>query len=235
MKILRYGITLRRLEEEDLEILRQARNAMAEFMEYQEYITPEMQKEWFQSINNLSSFYYIIEKTNEKLGVINLKGIEREKGNEDDIMAKSEETGIFMFDKKYFESIYPVIASLILIEVGFYIFPSQITYARVMKTNQKAINYNLALGYKLCDGQEEITNQKYFLTKENFERKAKKLRTTIKRLTKSNDILTLIVEKSDYNNEVGKYLEEVNKKLGLNYYVDSSGNKIYEIDMSTRS
>ncbi|MEZ5197425.1 MAG: GNAT family N-acetyltransferase [Bacteroidales bacterium] len=234
MRIHRYGITLRRLEEGDLETVRQARNAMTKYMEYQEYITPGMQEEWFESVNNLNNFYYIIEKKNEKIGLINIKGIERQKGNESITMAKSDETGIFMFDEKYFDTLYPIIASIILIEVGFYIFPAQITYARVMKTNQKAIDYNLNLGYKLCEGQENVMNQKYYLTKENFDKKAGKLRKIIKRLTKSDDILTLVIEDTDYKNEVGQYLEDVNNKLGLSYYFDSNGYKVYKIDLKDK-
>lgn len=232
MKIFRYGITLRRLEEKDLETLRLARNAMAEYMEFKEYITPKMQKEWFVSIDNLNNFYYIIEKNNKKIGLINIKGIEREQGNESNTRAKSDETGIFMFDKKYFDTIYPIIASLILIEIGFYIFPSQITYARVMKTNQKAIDYNLALGYELCPDQEKVLNQKYFLTKENFELKAKKLRNTVNKLTKSDSTLTMVLEKSDYRNGIGQHIENVNEILGLHFYLDNDGNKMYKIEMS---
>ena len=73
MKISKYGIDLVRLTEEDIEMLRQWRNSpqIQQFMEYREEITAEMQKKWFDSINNVNNFYFIIHFEGQKIGLIN--------------------------------------------------------------------------------------------------------------------------------------------------------------------
>ena len=54
MIIRKYGISLERLTEEDIELVRQHRNSefIRKRMFYQKMITEEEQKKWFQSINN---------------------------------------------------------------------------------------------------------------------------------------------------------------------------------------
>ncbi|MDZ7743378.1 MAG: hypothetical protein U5Q03_16975 [Bacteroidota bacterium] len=46
MKLFKYGISLNRLKEDDIELVRKWRNSrkINQFMEYREEITPEMQK-----------------------------------------------------------------------------------------------------------------------------------------------------------------------------------------------
>ena len=63
MKFFKYGITLERLREEDIELVRQWRNSdpVRLNMKYQELITPEKQREWFNSINNVNFHYVMIQ------------------------------------------------------------------------------------------------------------------------------------------------------------------------------
>ena len=78
MKFRKYGITLTRLREDDIELVRKWRNSpgIQQYMEYREFITEEMQKKWFESINNLQNFYFIIEYENKKIGLINTSNID---------------------------------------------------------------------------------------------------------------------------------------------------------------
>ncbi len=68
MKLTKYGITLNRLREDDIELLRQWRNSpqINQFMEYRGNITPEMQRDWFRSVDNFDNFYFIIEYQGEE-------------------------------------------------------------------------------------------------------------------------------------------------------------------------
>ena len=115
MKLIKYGLTLKRLTKEDIELLRNWRNSESvnRFMEYREYITPEMQEKWFESINNPNNFYYIIIYNDEKIGLINDKGFDR-------FGKATSEAGLFIAVDKYKNTFVPVLASLILLEVSFF-------------------------------------------------------------------------------------------------------------------
>jgi hypothetical protein len=191
MKIIKYGITLRRIVEEDIEFLRQKRNAISPYMEFREYISPEMQKAWFNSINNYDNFYYIIEFRGTKIGLIHENEIDREKG--------WLNSGMFLFDIQYYNSYIPVLASLILIENSYYYHRNdRDSYIKIMKNNAGSIRYNEALGYVKCPDQEDKENQSYVLKKENFEKKAIKLRRAALSLCDDNKHITLILEKHDF-------------------------------------
>jgi hypothetical protein len=65
-----YGVTLTRIQEKDIELIRYWRNQsdIVNFMEYKNYIFPEAQKKWFASIDNKLNYYFIIEFENKKIG-----------------------------------------------------------------------------------------------------------------------------------------------------------------------
>ena len=145
MIIKKFNITFRRLEEEDIELVRKWRNSpsISQFMEYREHITEEMQRQWFKSINNNNNLYFIIEYKDKKIGLINGKNIDWEKN--------TMETGIFFWDKDIYNTPVPILAILILAELGI-IIGGLTAYARILKTNTRAIKYNKLIGFELCDG-----------------------------------------------------------------------------------
>src|ERR1017187_6809502 len=108
MLIRKYGITLKRLKEEDIELVREMRNSAAirSTMAYREQITPEMQKKWFESINNKFNGYFMIIHEGTKIGLINGKNIDFEK--------RTCEGGIFLWDENYKDTIIPALASIIM-------------------------------------------------------------------------------------------------------------------------
>ncbi|MBP6872152.1 MAG: GNAT family N-acetyltransferase [Bacteroidales bacterium] len=169
MKLSKYGITLRRLREGDTEMVRQWRNSkqISQFMEYREQITPEMQGEWFKSVDNFDNFYYIIEYQGEDIGLINSSKI--------DWRDVSSEGGIFLWDEKYYETFVPVWASLCLLETSFFILGASRSVIKTLKDNDRARKLNLHLGYELQPGQDEVYNQVYVMTAESFRRHAVKL------------------------------------------------------------
>ena len=223
MKIVKYGVTLKRLTRDDLELLRVKRNAVRQLMEYREYIAPEMQLRWFESINNLQNFYYIIVHNDEKIGLINQKDVSHDNN--------TMNSGLFLFEEKYYESHIPVCASLMLIEIGFYLFRTGPSYIQVMRNNYKAINYNKSLGYELCEGQEETENQQYVLTKEYFERNGAKLRKAAMILSGGDANLYVILEPDDYQTDIGSYYEKVIKELPFNFVLrKEAGKNIFSVD-----
>lgn len=211
MIIHKYGVTLKRITEDDIELLRQWRNSdqIKRNMEYREYITPEMQKKWFDSINNYNNFYYLIIYKGDKIGVINEKNIDRNgKG--------TSEAGLFIADEKYLKSYIPLLASLIMIEANFYLLGGKESYIRTLKGNKKAIEYNKSLGYQLCDGQEDVENQLYVLTRENFEKKTRKIRKAASRFTDSDYPNGYVLfESHDYELGIAQEFEKIIQQGGL--------------------
>jgi len=189
MRISKYGITLIRLTENDLELLRTKRNSrnVSRYMQFRGYITPEMQAAWFKTINNPNNFYYIIEYKSEKIGLVNDKNIDWD--------AKISEGGLFIWDDRYVNSIVPMLVSYLMIEIAFYVLGWDKTVIKVLKSNVRAVEYNLAIGFTITDD----TNDDYvmmMLTLKQFEEKAEKLKQVISHLP-SNDMITLSFDSGD--------------------------------------
>ena len=68
MIVEQYGLKYSRVTGQDLEILRYWRNQsyIRNTMQFKEYISPLMQKAWFQKINNKNNYYFIIQHEQKK-------------------------------------------------------------------------------------------------------------------------------------------------------------------------
>jgi UDP-4-amino-4,6-dideoxy-N-acetyl-beta-L-altrosamine N-acetyltransferase len=202
MKLIKYGVHLKRIREEDLETLRAWRNAekIRDNMLYREYITPEMQKEWFDKINNYDNFYYIIYYKNEAVGLINNKNTDRSVGSSD--------SGLFLYNEKYYNSFVPIAASFILIEVGFYLLRGRDVKIKVLRQNEKAIKYNLKIGFELMEDNPQNNYLEFCLTLDSFLRKTEKLRKAILLQNPEEETcLTLKLDAYDYEIGIGKRVE----------------------------
>lgn len=171
MKLEQYGIALTRITENDLELVRQWRNMphIIAQMAYRKHISKSAQKEWFRTVDNPNNYYLIISTGDEKIGVINIKNI--------NIQDKWGEGGIFIWDKKYWNTHIPVLASLCLL--NFVFLDLKITnksFVKILKENTQAIRFNRQLGYVLAPYQEKEKNQLYVLTSEDYIQKTEKLR-----------------------------------------------------------
>lgn len=189
-----YGVRLVRVQEKDIELIRTWRNDpdVAGFMEYRKHITAEEQKIWFRSINNKNNYYFIIEYEGKKVGLINSKNYDPKVG--------FGEGGIFISDKDYINSFAAVFASLCLLNFMFEkLGVSQVSRVRVLKNNERAIQYNKLLGYKLMPGQEEIENQLYELHISDYKIIGGKLNKTATLLSGGNSELKFSGEKSEEN------------------------------------
>jgi UDP-4-amino-4,6-dideoxy-N-acetyl-beta-L-altrosamine N-acetyltransferase len=210
MKLRKYGLTLSRLTQDEIEFVRRKRNSeeVRRYMEFREEITPEMQQQWFDRINNFDNFYYIIEYKGRKIGLINDKNM--------DWQARTSESGLFFWDQEYINTFFPILTSLVLLDVGFYYLDWHKSFIHVMKDNPKAIEYVHQIGYKLCEGQDGVQNQLYFLTKENFEKKGRKMRQaaeSFKDKEFSNGYVLL--EPQDYKSGLAQTIENYFAKTGI--------------------
>lgn len=210
MKISKYGITLNRLRKEDLELVRQKRNENEAHAsaESRIEITSEMQLEWFESVNDFANFYYLIEYKGDRIGMLNNRNV--------DWTARTSESSLFLWDESLADTIVPTLASLCLIEIGFYYLNWNVCYTRIHRNHIKAIENALKLGYKLTEGKEDIENQIYYLTRELFEASAKKA------IAKAKDFIEkesgdgyLLLEPLDYESGIAQKIESFMSESGI--------------------
>lgn len=138
-----YGMTLRRIVESDIELIRSHRNKphIRKVMRYQKKISKRKQRKWFKSINNSLNYYFMIEIDNSQIGLINCKDVDYHK--------EIGEGGIFIWDPEYINTPFPMIASVILIDFIFNrIEIGNKSFVQVLGSNKKAINYNKFIGYR---------------------------------------------------------------------------------------
>jgi len=161
-EINNYGITLRRLGQDDLELVRNWRNdpKIVRYMNFKEYITPEMQKLWFSGVDNINNFYYIIIKDGLKIGLVNLKEIDYEN--------KVMEAGIFIYDDEYLNTLTPFQVALTQYDFGFITLGLEVCICHILGSNSNAIKFNQFLGYNLSKGEEGKEYQLYILKKNNY-------------------------------------------------------------------
>lgn len=199
MIISKRDIVFRRLKEEDIELVREWRNSedISRTMIYREHITREMQKKWFQSIDNKSNLYFIVEYKGKKIGLINGKNIDQEK--------RSMETGVFFWDKSALKSHIPIVCSLIFAELGVKVF-GLTAFAKIRNDNINARRFNKLLGfevYKNIDPEYQL----YKMNKKSYLKRAKIIRKAFL-LISGTGHTKLLLEKQDYDCGIAQLAEE---------------------------
>lgn len=155
-----YGVTLRRLTHDKIEMLRQWRNdpKIQQYMIYRDYITPEMQERWFEKINNDNNFYFIIEYEGREVGMINIKDVDYDK--------KTGEPGMFIYVDDLWDSDVAMRASLCFSDFVWNVLDLTSMYIHVVASNKRALQYNLLLGYEIVQEFENEENILLFQTRE---------------------------------------------------------------------
>lgn len=201
MKLFKYGITLERLKEEDIELVRHWRNSdpVRLKMNYREIISPEQQQTWFRSVNNLQNNYLLIHYQGEKIGLLNDKNVDWD--------ARTSESGLFLGRIEYYNTFIPYLVSIAGIETTFYLLGWNKQYAHILRTNPNAIKFNQELGYRLCSGQEDIEHQRYEMSRESFEQKAGKIRKAVHALAGDQGQTRILFEPADYASNLAPLFE----------------------------
>jgi len=182
MIIEQYGIRLKRITQQDIELIRYWRNHpdIRKNMAYKKTITKKMQLEWFKSIDNKNNYYFLIEYKGREIGVINSKNVRM-----DDMYG---EGGIFVWEKEADSEFITVLASLCFLNAVFFVLKIfNKSFVQILPENKKAIQFNKKLGYVIVPGQEKSKNPYYVLTREDYINKTEKLRNVASKL--SNDFL----------------------------------------------
>lgn len=168
-KITKYGVSLKRLTHDKIELVRRWRNdpKISQYMEYRDEITPEMQERWFDKINNKFNYYFLIEVDGKEIGLINVRDIDYE--------LRIGEPGIFIWDDEYLNSTISFNAALNLTDFCFENLGLKELVIHVLKDNRRAIQFNKAYGYTLSPNQETVYNQEYRMDYETYKKKRNKI------------------------------------------------------------
>lgn len=169
----RYGLALVRLEQKDIEMLRSWRNEpkVVENMEFQTYISPEMQNEWFKRINNINNFFFLIKKEEQWIGMIHLSDINYE--------IKTTKSGILIGNPSYLNTSIPVFSSIALLNFAFYDLGLEEIFIKINKANKKALKYNQHLGFYPIQDKENVTFLHMKLTPDVYQIKTKRIQAML--------------------------------------------------------
>lgn len=160
--INRYGISLERLSEDKLELVRSWRNSpeVSRYMFSQEYITAEQQKKWFKKINNDSNLYFLINYKGEYIGLVDMNDIDYDK--------KIGENGFYIVNEEYRNK--GILAYLILFCLFDYWFNEMgmnCVISRVLHTNPRAARLVSFIGSTPTEIRTE-DYQEYHLYKDAY-------------------------------------------------------------------
>ncbi|GBU26652.1 hypothetical protein R84B8_00162 [Treponema sp. R8-4-B8] len=158
----KYDIILERLTLDKIELVRNWRNdpKISQYMDFKEYISPEMQLKWFNKINNDNNYYFIAVYNNENIGLVNIKDIDYDK--------KCGEPGIFIYEDKYMNTGIGIRMALCNTDFAFECLKLEYLSGHIMANNKRAIRFNKAFGYLIDEGQKDKEKQRYILTKERY-------------------------------------------------------------------
>lgn len=168
-RIEKYGLSLIRFTEGDIETVRVWRNSpyVRTKMIFQEEITRDMQEAWFSTVNNSENFYFIVEYNNEQVGVANIKNIDNGKA----------EPGFYLVNEKYEDTEIAALVSVALGDFGFNSLDIHTFYIHVLKNNSKALKYNLFLGYDIIAEKSTSKIAYMELTREIYNKKIKRIKS----------------------------------------------------------
>ncbi len=186
-----YDVRLIRVQAEHLSLILKWRNNdwVRKNMFVQDILQEKDQLAWFNSINNASNYYFIIEYLGEKVGLIHAKNFSEEDG--------IGEGGIFIGEYDYLETWASVMASICLLNFIFAKTNINRSMVRVQAHNRRAISYNLKLGYKI--DFEDANELRMILDKEDFLYKTTVLKSVLSKISKGQDALILEGEKASNN------------------------------------
>lgn len=173
MEISKYNIKLERVNETHLELLRGWRNSdfVNSKMIFNDHITPEMQQNWFESINNDQNYYFVAIHNNQKVGVMHVKNIVNNAG----------EGGIYLSSADFENT--DVVARMVLCFNDFLFDDLKLDYiySQVKHDNTKAISSSIAQG---CVKDEEKSTEKvtfFILKPDNYRKKTNKIKQILNR------------------------------------------------------
>lgn len=193
------GIRLHQLRTEHLEMLRGWRNekSIRAFMHSKEYITAQMQQDWFATISNKNHLYLIIELNDEMIGTIYLKDIDIEKGDcEGGILAKPD----------HISTIAPAVANICMIEIAYYLYGLKTVRGHTFQSNTKVISNYKRLGFEVVQSLSDELTLRLEIKKPAYQKRRGKLLAAVNALFPNNREMIITMNQEDAENEVSNYI-----------------------------
>ncbi len=142
----RFHLVLSRVERDDIEVIRQGRNAehVRRMHRHQDEITPEQQEAWFARVDNEWNYYFVIHHRGRKVGVVYVAEFTPQ-------MATSN-CGVFLWDHEALGSRVPLMAILTVLDFFFFDLQGGGTSSVVLRANTAALRMNEFFGFAFEDG-----------------------------------------------------------------------------------
>lgn len=209
MIISQFSVRLERLKAEDIELVRVQRNRkdIQAVMDFQETISPQDQITWFQGLNPISDFYFVIEYKGAKVGLIHTAKVDWDLGTGD--------VGLFIWEKLLWGSYVPVMASLTMLDTFFVLFTLNTFTAKVKNENRGVLKYNEALGFLSTSKQTKPGFAFMELNREQYVKASSLLRKAAEQI--GSEPLQISMGEKLYNsiNELGGINNQYEQLGGL--------------------
>lgn len=170
---------LRTIELDDIQLLRYWRNLdhVRNRMVMTNYIERNVQRKWFEGLNNNLVRYFIFSLDSKDIGCVNLTKI--------NFHEKTFEGGIFCGDPSYLSHWVNIWACVSLYNHAFFELDLEKSYATILKDNRPALSLNKSLGYKFIeDAQENIG--RFVLTRDEYILASKKIQRYLRDFAKQS-------------------------------------------------
>lgn len=141
------SMTLSRVEQTDIEMLRRWRNdpAVLVQMRDQSEVSPEQQQRWFDGLVNNPTRYLVARYQQRPVGIVNFKPI----------AAGIFEAGLAIGDEAFRGSVLCFIVAVAQLDYAFERLSAKQILAEVRTENCAAIRFNTQLGYRELDAGSE--------------------------------------------------------------------------------
>lgn len=150
-----YAVTLSLLSQDDLAEVLQWRNLpdIRAQMVNRQPISSQEHIAWFERVNQCpQQLHYVISYKNQKIGVINIRSLDRLPLNQ----SQNAEVGLFIGEEKYRGNIIAFAPSLVINDFAFNQLNLKLLRSKVRADNQSALKYNQQLGYQLLKGDQDF-------------------------------------------------------------------------------
>ncbi len=144
-------ISLKSVEQEDIELIRQWRNSkeVNQYFIFRGHISQAQQKKWYEAISTSGrDYYFLIIVEHKPIGLIYTKDIDWER--------REAETGMFIADENHRNSLISFEASYLNGRYFFRHLNLLKNKAQTLASNKRALRYNKSLGFKEV-GFKEVT------------------------------------------------------------------------------
>lgn len=163
----RYGVTLKPLTADDLEMVRHWRNSpeIAQHMIDQTHISKAMQRDWFNGLcDDHSRIYWVAWFKEQPIGVVSLVNIDK--------IAGTAEPGMYIYPSHYRNNIVPFCVAFILNDYAFEEIGLSLLLGKIFTDNESSIRFHEKCGYVSVTITTETIKSKqlmhYELTAENY-------------------------------------------------------------------